>query len=157
MRIRTALVGALLAVVAHAEPPQDQMILIQDADAEMNAAIAHAQATLDEFLQVKANPPNGASGFKIKVKISDSHGTEHIWVSPFDQADSGFVGILAGDPEIVRSVSNGQRLTFSRGDVSDWGYVLDGKQKGSFTVCVVFRHMPVAEVEQYRQRYGFEC
>ena len=65
--------------------------------------------------------------------------------------------VLADDPETVASVKNGQRLDFARSEVTDWGYVLNGRQKGSFTVCVLFKHMPVSEVDQYRKDYGFEC
>jgi uncharacterized protein YegJ (DUF2314 family) len=35
--------------------------------------------------------------------------------------------------------------------------VQDGKQKGSYTVCVMFKHMPAADVQRYRRDYGFEC
>lgn len=51
----------------------------------------------------------------------------------------------------------GDTIPFQRADISDWGYVQDGKQKGSFTVCVLFRRMPSEEVERYRTDYGFEC
>jgi len=80
-----------------------------------------------------------------------------MWVTPFTQTDTGFVGILNDQPEYVTNVRNGQKLTFTRADVADWGYRLDGKQKGSFTVCVIFKHMPPAEVQKYRDDYGFEC
>ena len=136
---------------------EDQTVLIQSEDAEMLQAISKAQATLDEFLKINTKPPKGASGFKLKVKITDSYGTEHMWVEPFKQTKSGFVGTLANEPDYVKSVKNGQTITFNRKDISDWGYVLNGKQKGSFTVCVVFKHMPLSEVQKYRDDYGFEC
>ncbi len=149
--------GLLLSVAAGADQVEDRAVLIKTEDAEMIAAIQHAQATLDDFLKLNANPPNGASGFKVKVRITDSHGTEHMWVTPFKQLGSGFTGVLSDEPEYVTSVKNGQKLTFSRADISDWGYVQNGKQKGSFTVCVVFKHMPAADVQKYRNDYGFEC
>lgn len=143
---------------AHAaEPAQDRTVLIDKSDGEMKAAIDHAQATLDEFLRLHAHPPTGASGFKLKVRIEDVHGVEHMWVLPFRQSGAGFTGILADEPDYVRSVKNGQRLDFQRDQISDWGYVQDGKQRGSFTVCVLFKRMPAAEVALYRRDYGFEC
>ena len=135
----------------------DSTVLIDSEDTEMSEAIQKAQASLSDFLRIKSNPPKGAHGFKLKVRITDSHGTEHMWVEPFQQTDSGFSGILADEPEYVRSVQNGQTLIFGRDDISDWGYVQDGKQKGSFTVCVLFKHMPASEVEMYKHDYGFEC
>ena len=147
----------LFPLVVWAAGKDDQTILIGSEDKEMNEAISKAQATLDDFLRVKANPPAGASDFKIKVRIADAHGAEHMWVTPFKKSDHGFSGVLADDPEFVTSVQNGQVIHFSREEVSDWGYVLNGKQKGSFTVCVMFKHMPINEVEQYRRDYGFDC
>lgn len=157
--MRAAILIALAAFSSQAwtAGKDDQTVLIRSEDQEMNAAIERAQSTLDEFLKINANPPSGASGFKIKVRIEDSHGTEHMWVTPFKKTEKGFSGVLADDPEYVTSVKNGQVLNFTRRDVTDWGYVQDGKQKGSFTVCVLFKHMPASEVEQYRRDYGFEC
>jgi uncharacterized protein YegJ (DUF2314 family) len=145
------------AALASAGQAGDSTVLIKTEDAEMQAAIEHAQATLDDFLKLNANAPAGASQFRLKVKVKDSRITEHMWVTPFKQTSTGFVGILADEPEYVKGVTNGQRLTFARADVSDWGYVQDGKQKGSFTVCVLFKNMPADQVKQYREQNGFEC
>ena len=149
--------GLLLSLSATAGKVEDKIVLINSEDAEMVAAIQKAKSTLDYFLKLNANRPKGASGFKLKVKITDPHGAEHMWVTPFKQTESGFIGILADEPERVTSVRNGQRIAFKRTDISDWSYVQDGKQKGSFTVCVVFKHMPAAEAQRYRDDYGFEC
>lgn len=146
-----------LPIASWPAPKADQTVLVKSEDPEMNAAIAKAQASLDDFLKIVAHPPAGASGFKLKVRVRDSHGSEHMWVAPFKQTDGGFAGVLADEPEFVTNVRNGQAFTFARADISDWGYVLNGKQKGSFTVCVAFTRMPAKEVEQYREDYGFEC
>ncbi len=152
-----ALSIAALPALCRPAPKDDGTVLIRTEDDEMNAAMAKAGATLDGFLKIAAHPPAGASGFKLKVRIHDGQVVEHMWVLPFRQTGQGFVGVLADEPEYVKNVKNGQRIDFTRADISDWGYELDGKQKGSFTVCVMFRHMPAAEVAQYRRDYGFEC
>ena len=157
MRLLSLLTLSVFPLIAYSASVQDQTVLIKTEDVEMNAAIAKAQSTLDEFLKLKANPPSGASGFKLKVKVTDAHGTEHMWVTPFSRTATGFTGTLADQPEYVASVANGQSLSFTTADISDWGYVLNGKQIGSFTVCVLFKHMPKDEVEAYRRDYGFEC
>jgi uncharacterized protein YegJ (DUF2314 family) len=146
-----------LSLASSAGAVEDQTVLVERADPEVQAAIQQAQASLDDFLALKDNPPKGASGFKLKVVIHDGDRQEVMWVTPFTQTDTGFVGILNDQPEYVTNVRNGQKLTFTRADVADWGYRLDGKQKGSFTVCVIFKHMPPAEVQKYRDDYGFEC
>ncbi|MCZ8092695.1 MAG: DUF2314 domain-containing protein [Acidovorax sp.] len=93
----------------------------------------------------------------MKVKFSGGGNDEHIWVTPFQVTSKGFTGTLAGQPRYVTHLENGQSVQFTRADVSDWGYVQDGKQKGSYTVCVMFKHMPAADAQRYRRDYGFEC
>lgn len=146
-----------MSTAAFAEPVDDQPVMIKSKDPEMAAAIQKAQATLDDFLKLHSKPPEGATEFKLKVKFTDSNATEFMWVMPFEQTETGFSGILADEPERVTSVRNGQKLTFARSDIADWGYAQDGKQKGSFTICVLFKHMPEEEVLKYRRDYGFEC
>ena len=135
----------------------DNIVLVDSDDAAMEAAISRARATLDQFLALYGNPPGGAERFKLKVRFSSPRGTEHMWVTPFHQTETGFAGTLADDPEYATDLKNGQEVSFLRDAISDWGYVLNGKQKGSFTVCVLFKKMPAAEVEKYRADYGFEC
>jgi len=135
----------------------DSVVMIAEDDAEMEAAIKHAQSTLDEFLAVVANPPKGSSGFKLKAELSDSNGTEHFWILPFTQTADGFEGTLANEPEIVTSVKLGKKISFSRSQVSDWGYVLNGRQVGSFTVCVMMKHVTAEEAAYYRAEHGFDC
>ena len=136
---------------------QNKVYNISSQDAEMEAAIAKARSTLDAFLKVQANPPKGAEDFKIKVLFTGGGNSEHIWVTPFQVTKTGFKGTLAGEPRYVKHLVNGQDVTFTRADVSDWGYTLNEKQKGSYTVCVMFNHMPAAEANRYRRDYGFEC
>jgi uncharacterized protein YegJ (DUF2314 family) len=135
----------------------DGVVMIAEDDAEMEAAITHAKSTLNEFLATVANPPAGSSGFKLKVELTDSNGSEHFWVEPFKQTATGFEGTLANHPEIISGVKLGQTISFARSQVSDWGYVLNGRQVGSFTVCVMMKHVSADEANIYRRDYGFDC
>jgi uncharacterized protein YegJ (DUF2314 family) len=156
-RLSIALLLATIVAAASSEPVQDRTILVRSSDPEMARAISTAQSTLDEFLKMAANPPAGTSGFKIKVKVMDGSQSEHLWIQPFKVTPDGFVGIVGNEPDYVRNVKLGQRITFHRADVSDWGYVQNGKQKGSFTICVLLKRMPKEEAQRFRDDYGFEC
>jgi len=147
----------LAAASVQAGQIKDRVVMANDEGPAMAAAISQAQASLDTFLATYAKPPAGADKFRLKVKITDENGSEHFWVMPFKQTKTGFTGTIAGEPQVVDSVENGQEITFKRADVSDWGYVLNGKQKGSFTVCALFKTMPAKVVKQYRDDHGFEC
>ena len=155
-RIATAL-AAVSLFISTAYAIDDQTVIVQGQDAEMLNATKMAHASLDSFLSTQETPPKGSSQFRLKVKFQADKMVEHMWVMPFKRNGDGFVGILADEPLYAKSLKNGQRVSFSRADISDWGYAQDGKQKGSFTVCVLFKKMPAAEVKLYREQYGFEC
>lgn len=168
MKLSLMAVGAVSVLMTFSLPTQaqsqgqggkikDKVYNISSQDAEMEEAIGKARAMLDDFLKIHAKPPAGADGFKIKVKFSGGGNDEHIWVTPFQVTSKGFTGTLAGQPRYVTHLENGQSVQFTRADVSDWGYEQGGKQKGSYTVCVMFKHMPAADAQRYRRDYGFEC
>ncbi len=135
----------------------DQMQIVSESDRDMNAAIAQARRMLDDFLAVARNPPADASGFKLKVMLTDRNGTEHFWFTPFKETPQGFAGVLANTPEIVKSVTEGKVYEFKREQISDWGYQLNGKQVGSYTVCALFKTMPKDVVARYKREHGFVC
>lgn len=135
----------------------DHHVMVDVQDKDMAMAVEKARSTLDSFLAISRNPPPGATGFKIKVMMSDQNGVEHFWMKPFNEMDGGFVGTLANEPQVVTSVEWGKVYPFKREQISDWGYVLDGKQMGNFTVCALFKSMPKDEVARYKKDYGFTC
>ena len=153
--VASAAVTASLASTVEKVP--DHSVLVASKDREMNEAIAKARATLDDFLRLNAHPPKGASAFKLKVKVTDTNGSEHLWITPFHVTEKGFAGRVSNEPDYVESVAEGDEIEFRREDITDWGYVQDGKQKGGYTVCVMFKHMSKEEADAYRRDYGFEC
>lgn len=162
LAVRTAmsLILALAPGLAGAQgvdPDDDKTMIFAPGDPDMAAATAQALASLDEFLALSEAPPAGTDRFKLKVKVRDGNVTEHFWVTPFRRTETGFVGILANQPEEVHNVVLGQNFKFKRDDISDWGYMSDGRQVGSFTVCVMFKRMSNEEADYMRDKYGFEC
>jgi uncharacterized protein YegJ (DUF2314 family) len=139
-----------------AGPGDDKTVIFTPDDPEM-AATAQALASLDDFLALSEAPPSDTDRFKLKVKVRDGNVTEHFWVIPFRRTETGFVGILANQPEGVHNVVLGQNVEFTRDDISDWGYTRAGRQVGSFTVCVMFDKMSKEEADCMRDKYGFDC
>ena len=135
----------------------DKAMMIASDDADMAAAIAQARSSLDDFLALSDAPPPGTDRYKLKVMVVDGNGTEHFWVIPFKRTATGFVGILANEPELVHNVVLGQNIEFNRDDISDWGYTRNGHQVGSFTVCVMLKKMSKEEADYMRSQYGFDC
>lgn len=136
---------------------ENEILMFGAENKEMVAAIREARSSLDTFLQLARNPSPEVTGLKLKVMVKDPNGTEHFWVAPFKPTATGFEGILANEPRIVKSVKHGQLLSFTRADISDWGYVKNGRQVGSFTVCVMLKQAPKEQADYYRKNYGFDC
>jgi uncharacterized protein YegJ (DUF2314 family) len=158
---RSLSIAAILVLACANAPAQsrdhNEIIRVPNDDRQMNAAIAQAQASLAEFLSVWRTQPPGASEFRLKVRIRQGADVEHFWVAPFRPTQNGFEGILANEPRVVKNVKNGQQIAFRREDITDWGYVRDGKQIGSFTVCVMLKTAPKDQADYYRKNYGFDC
>ncbi|QDQ25504.1 DUF2314 domain-containing protein [Chitinimonas arctica] len=152
-----AILLGIASLGAAADKIDDQIVNVSAEDRDMNLAIGRARRTLDKFLALYREPPEGAINFKLKVMLSDDNGVEHFWFIPFKEIKGGFAGVLANDPSIVNSVTAGQVYAFKREQITDWGYELNGKQIGSFTVCVLFKTMPKEEVARYKQDHGFVC
>jgi uncharacterized protein YegJ (DUF2314 family) len=150
---------AALSVLAFAQEGRDEseVVFVGTTDPDMIAAIRQARSTLDEFLSLAANPPPNTTGFKLKVMVKDGSKTEHFWVTPFRRVNDAFAGVLANDPKVVHNVRSGQVVRFTRAEISDWGYEKDGRQVGSYTVCVLFRKMPKEQADYYRKNHGFDC
>jgi uncharacterized protein YegJ (DUF2314 family) len=144
-------------VVFSQERIDDQIFYADESDRAMNEAIVKAKSKLDEFFMVSENPPYGADGFKLKVMVSDDSGVEHLWFSPFRKIDGGYAGVLVNEPGVIKSMEYGQVYAFKQSQITDWGYVLNGKQVGSYTVCVLFKTMPKEVVVQYKNDHGFDC
>jgi len=140
-----------------AEPGGDKTVMFARDDPEMAVAIAKARASLDEFLALTEAPPSGTDRFKLEVEVHDGDISEHFWVIPFRRTETGFVGILANEPVAVRNVVLGQNIEFTRDDISDWGYRRDGRQVGSFTVCVMFKRMSKEEADTMHEESGYDC
>ena len=139
------------------EKIDDQIRYAHESDRAMNEAMAKARNKLDEFFIVAENPPKGAGGFKLKVMVSDDSGVEHLWFSPFQEVEGGYAGVLVNEPSIIKSMEYGQVYAFKQSQITDWGYVLNGKQIGSYTVCVLFKTMSKEVVLQYKNDHGFDC
>ncbi len=161
MPFSKTVIAVLFAAFSSFASPQErdegEIVSVGTTDPDMIAAIKHARTTLVDFLKLAANPPVGTDGYKLKVMVIDGAKTEHFWVTPFKVLSDGFAGVLANDPKVVKNVKAGQMVRFDYSLISDWGYTKDGRQVGSFTVCVLFKKMPLEQAEYYRKNHGFDC
>ena len=117
----------------------------------MTAAIAQARATLPQYWQLFEHPENGETNFSLKVKITDGTKIEHFWAVDIEQKDGAILGTIDNDPEVVKTVKMGDHIHIQEQDISDWGYVRNGKMFGKYTLRVILNRLPPQEAAKYRQ------
>ncbi len=164
--VAAALSAALLASPAPAQenqyrnpPPAaaksapDPTIAVQDTDKAMNEAIAEAQATLPEWVDLYRKQPEGYSNFVIKFPLE---GVEHIWVTVTAIEGETFVGTLDNAPH-AEGWSLGDEVRVPRSQISDWAYFDDkGVAHGYRTLIVLFERMDPRQVAAIKERFGWE-
>jgi uncharacterized protein YegJ (DUF2314 family) len=123
----------------------DSVIKVADGDAEMNAAISNAKATLTSFITTLHAPQSNQNYFLIKGKFASGDSYEHIWVADISFDGSNFCGVVANEPEKSSGLSFKQKVEVATTNVTDWMYVQDGKLVGGFTSRVLRSRMTEKE------------
>jgi uncharacterized protein YegJ (DUF2314 family) len=95
--------------------------------------------------QVFEKRERGESDFALKVKITNKKGTEHFGATDIERRDGKTMGTINSDPNIVASVTLGDRLEIPEADISDSLYMRDGKMVGT-TLKPLFKTRLAAEV-----------
>jgi uncharacterized protein YegJ (DUF2314 family) len=142
-------------------------------DAAMSAAFAKAAAGLDDFLANWRHPPRGADRFVVKIGLMDVAGApgyavvkpdapvvqivEWFWAGDLKEEGTGFSGRLSNKPESLYNVAYGQTIHFTRQDIGDWMYQLNGKIVGNATACPALAHASVQERRAMKEQYGIDC
>lgn len=157
-RLRIAAL-AVIAVAASAPSAlaQNNFATVSNDDPYMAIAKQKARETLPGFLALAKTPRPSTEGFSIKVGIRDRGHTEFFWITPFEQKDGKFSGVINNEPRNVRNVSYGERITFSEADIADWLYFDSGRMKGNYTGCAIMKHEPAKMRDAFKKRYGLEC
>ncbi len=148
--ITLLIIGVSVALLT-ACSKRDKVINVETDDPAMVAAIAKARETLPQFWQVFEKRDRGESKFSVKVRITDTRGTEHFWATDIERRDGKTMGTINNDPNIVRSVKLGDRIGIPEADITDWLYLRDGKMVGNHTLRPLFKQMPKAEVDRLKE------
>ncbi|MBL8590249.1 MAG: DUF2314 domain-containing protein [Methylobacteriaceae bacterium] len=155
MRAQPTVVGAGSGITEAAR--RDAVSLVAKGDPAMEAARAKARAGVDGFLALAARPPAGASKFAVKLAVRDGEMVEYFWISGFVNQGQFYVGLLDNTPRMVKTVKQGQAMTFRRDDIVDWMYVERGAMKGNFTACALLSKESPAEREKFMKTYRLTC
>lgn len=125
-------------------------------DEKMNAAIAHARETVNDFIERFQNPKSTNSDFSVKVKIEDGDKVEHFWLSDISYSNGTFSGTIGNDPVFVKNVKFGQQIRVKSDQITDWMYLDDGKMRGNFTLRVLLERMPEEQAKAIREQFKMD-
>ena len=133
---------------------EDHVVMVPSDDKAMAKAISRARETIDVYWAA-ANDPKGRKGFAVKVKISDKNGSEHFWLRAVKRTNTGFEGIIANTPVMVKKVKEGQLYAFKKPEISDWMFFENGKIIGGFTIRVMADRMPKDQAAQIKAALAY--
>jgi uncharacterized protein YegJ (DUF2314 family) len=133
----------------------DKVTLVAADDPKMNAAIEKARYTVNTFIIALKSHRKNEGAFSVKMAFSDGTNTEHIWLDEVRYDGTKFTGIVANDPELVKSVKIRQKASVASGEISDWMYVENGKLIGGYTLRVLRDGMSPAERAEFDKSVPF--
>ena len=148
-----ALFGILTLRPGPAVEVADRVISVADTDAEMNAAIARARATLPVFWASYDVPKRTETEHALKVRFPTAGNDEHIWMSQVKRLPGGeYAARFADTPQNLPGKRLGDLAGFKDADISDWMFMRNGKIVGGETIKPLLKSMPKKDADALRAR-----
>jgi uncharacterized protein YegJ (DUF2314 family) len=130
------------------DPP---IVDVPRADAEMNAAIAHARETLPTFWASYDAPKQTEYGHCLKVRFAGDGYVEHIWMADVEKLPDGtYSGRFSNDPNDLPGKKMLDEAEFEQASITDWMFMRNGKIVGGETIRVVLKRMPKEDADLLR-------
>ena len=157
MRHRLVTIAVFVLVIAGCNKKQsvDKVTYVDEDDPQMNAAIEKARSSVNKFIAALQSPKAGRSDFSVKMAFTDRNGTEHMWLSPVSYDGNKFHGTVNNEPETVKNVRMGKKVTVEPSKISDWMYVEKGKLVGGYTLRVLRDKMSPKERAEFDRSVPF--
>jgi len=136
-----------------------RMIIVDQGDKEMDAAIARGKLTLPNFDSALLSRNSNYTGFAIKVRFAyGENNGEHIWLNEIQKVNEEYVGLVNNEPEYVTDLKLRDTIQINKQDISDWMYFDDDILKGGFTIKLFRARMTPKERAEFDSgaNYKFE-
>ncbi len=85
-----------------------------------------------------------------------NEGVEHLWMEGIEFDGQMFSGTIINQPNYLRSVQRGQRVSLPPGRLTDWMYVIGGQVCGGFTVNLMRSQMSPEERASHDGAWGLD-
>jgi uncharacterized protein YegJ (DUF2314 family) len=155
--IALAFPGVAISQTILQKSQKDEIIQVPDGDAAMAEAFRKARATLPEFLALARVPRRTMTGMAVKVAVRDANANEFFWITGFTQRDGKYAGRIDNTPRSVKSVREGDVITFAEAEIVDWLYRENGKMKGNYTACALLSREPPQDQIAFKKQIGLDC
>lgn len=146
----------LVSGCAKEKAKSDNVVMVKEDDARMNAAIAKARATVQTFIAALQSPKPDQSGFSIKVGFEDGAQVEHMWLTDVTFDGTRFHGVVNNDPDLVKNVKLGDKTTVDPAKISDWMYLEKDKLLGGETIRAMRDALSPAERVEFDKGIPFK-
>lgn len=137
---------------------------VSDEDPAMNQAMQEARDTFPaawkKIREDQRRPQPNFTNVMVKARFSDKpalkaeEDAEHMWVGNFTFDGKTIRGTLLSKPGGLKSVKNGDQVSFPLERLSDWTYAEDGLMAGSFTVKLLHSRMSPEEKQEHNEATG---
>jgi uncharacterized protein YegJ (DUF2314 family) len=124
-------------------------------DADMNAAMMQARATIAQFRQRLTAPPITQSYIALKVRFGSGDSVEHIWIDDVELMGEQFRGIIGTEPVEASTPALGESVLVPLQQVSDWMAIDNGRLVGGYTLQVLRNHMSTDQRAEFDASLGF--
>jgi uncharacterized protein YegJ (DUF2314 family) len=114
----------------------DGITLADGEDPRMIAAVNEARQRWPEF-ERSWRGAEDRNAYIVKVPFADGDYVEHMWVTPTAIEGTTVKGVLMSQPFNLARPRQGDEVTFSTEELTDWIYAQDGKAIGGFTEALV--------------------
>ena len=125
------------------------------ADAELDAAIEQARASLEDFLAKITTPHPDRSFVAVKVRfVPPGESVQDIWVDEVTYTGGVLRGLMGDDIPSLR-LEAGEMIRVAEEDIVDWMIVEDGKMVGGYTIRLAVQRMSPEEREQFLETLDY--
>lgn len=147
----------LLCLLTFACTPQPAAInsTVVSGDSELDAAIAQARGSLDEFVTRIATAHANRTFVAVKVRFTPpGEPPQEIWVDEVTYTNGVFRGNMGDDIPSLR-LEAGEKITIDEQDIVDWMIVEDGKLVGGYTIRLAVQRMSPEERERFLETLDY--
>ena len=158
MRSLLTLALAITLLAACSKSDSGNYVHVADDDKAMEAAVAKAVATTNDFVTAFRAQKTGTKNFYLKKPYETPGGSvEHMWIEIKNEGDGGvFTGIVSNEAEETTKVKMGQQVFVRLNEISDWKYEDGKKLIGGYTIRYFVDKMSPAERKQFLEQNGLE-